>query len=425
MEMAEPPQTQIASIQKRAFNVDDVRRDFPILTEQVNGQPLVYFDNAATTQKPTVVIDAISEYYQHFNANIHRGLHSLADRATAEFENTRESTRAFLNAESKDQIIFTTGTTGGLNMLAATYGRMMIGEGDEVVVSAMEHHSNIVPWQMLCQEKGATLKVIPMSDEAVLDMDAARRIINNSGKAKIVSVVYASNSLGTVNPVKEIIDLAHSAGAIAILDGAQSTGHFKVDVQALNVDFYVFSSHKIFGPTGMGVVYGKRALLEAMPPYQGGGEMIREVTFEQSTYNDIPYKFEAGTPNIADVVAFRKALEYVESFDREEVGRYEHQLLTHATGLLLENIPGARVIGQSPDKIAVLSFIVKGAHHQDIGILLDQYGIAVRTGHHCTQPVMDRLGIPGTVRASFSMYNTMEEVEFFIEKLARVVKMAS
>ncbi len=414
----------LAAQTKRLFSVDEVRKDFPILQEQVNGLPLVYLDNAATTQKPNLVLDAIQEYYRHFNANIHRGLHSLADRATAEFESTREHIRTFLNAESKDQIIFTTGTTGGINLIAGSYGRRFLQPGDEVVVSAMEHHSNIVPWQLICEERGASLKVIPMSDEGVLDMEAARQLIS-SGNVKIVSVVWASNSLGTVNPIAEIIKLAHEAGAVAVIDGAQSTSHFHVDVQALDADFYVFSSHKIFGPTGMGVVYGKRHLLEAMPPYQGGGEMIRDVTFERSTWNDIPYKFEAGTPNIADVVAFRMALQYLESFNREDIARHENALLSHATGLLLEKIPGARVIGQSPDKISVLSFVVAGAHHQDIGILLDQYGIAVRTGHHCTQPVMDRLGIPGTVRASFSPYNTLEEVEFFIEKLARVVKMAS
>ena len=404
-----------------AFDVVTIRQDFPILAQELNGYPLVYFDNAATTQKPAVVIDAITDYYRNYNANIHRGLHALAERATKEFEETRTAVARFLNAESREQIIFTSGTTDGINRVAATYGRMAVREGDEVVVSAMEHHSNIVPWQMLCQERKAVLKVIPMNDEGVLDMEAARSLITE--KTKIVAIVYASNSLGTVNPIQKLATLAHAVGAVILIDAAQAAGHFPLDVQALGADFLVLSSHKLFGPTGMGVLYGKRALLEAMPPYQGGGEMIRDVTFEKTTYNDIPYKFEAGTPNIADVVAFRKAIEYVEALDRPAVATYEQRMLAHATEALLEAVPEARVIGQAADKISVLSFVVPGAHHQDIGTLLDNYGIAVRTGHHCTQPVMDRLGIPGTVRASFSIYNTLEEIDHFAQKLRRVVDM--
>jgi len=334
---------------------------------------------------------------------------------------TRTTVARFLNAESSDQIIFTGGTTDGINLVAATYGRMAVQAGDEIVVSAMEHHSNIVPWQMLCQEKKATLRVIPMSDAGELDVEAAAAIITE--RTKLVALVYASNSLGTVNPIQEIIRLAHQAGAAVLIDAAQAVGHFPLDVQALDVDFLVLSSHKLFGPTGMGVLYGKRVHLEAMPPYQGGGEMIKDVTFEKTTYNELPYKFEAGTPNIADVVAFRKAVEYVECMDRPAVAAYEQELLAHATQALLKAVPEAKVIGTAAEKISVLSFVVPGAHHQDMGILLDNYGIAVRTGHHCTQPVMDRLGISGTVRASFSFYNTHEEVDYFAEKLRKVVSM--
>jgi cysteine desulfurase/selenocysteine lyase len=403
------------------FDVAAVRQDFPILDQMLNGNPLVYFDNAATTQKPNSVIDAITEYYRGYNANIHRGLHALAEKATAEYELTRTTVARFLNAESSDQIIFTGGTTDGINLVAATYGRMAVQAGDEIVVSAMEHHSNIVPWQMLCQEKKATLRVIPMSDAGELDVEAAAAIITE--RTKLVALVYASNSLGTVNPIQEIIRLAHQAGAAVLIDAAQAVGHFPLDVQALDVDFLVLSSHKLFGPTGMGVLYGKRVHLEAMPPYQGGGEMIKDVTFEKTTYNELPYKFEAGTPNIADVVAFRKAVEYVECMDRPAVAAYEQELLAHATQALLKAVPEAKVIGTAAEKISVLSFVVPGAHHQDMGILLDNYGIAVRTGHHCTQPVMDRLGISGTVRASFSFYNTHEEVDYFAEKLRKVVSM--
>ena len=405
----------------KTFDPAAMRADFKILDQELNGYPLVYFDNAATTQKPQVVIDAISDYYQNFNANIHRGLHSLAERATAEFENTRESVRAFLNAESKDEIIFTGGTTGGINLVAATYGRKFLKEGDEVLISAMEHHSNIVPWQMLCEERGCTLKVIPMTDEG--DLDTAAFDSSFSERTKLLAIVWASNSLGTVNPIEDLIKRAHAVGAVVLVDGAQSTSHYEVDVRALDIDFYCLSAHKLFGPTGMGVLYGKRALLEAMPPYQGGGEMIKDVTFGKTTYNEIPYKFEAGTPNIADVVAFRKAIEYLQQYDRASIRAHEDALLQHGKQLLEDKIEGLRLIGTAKKKISVLSFVIDGVHHQDIGILLDNYGIAVRTGHHCTQPVMDRLGIPGTTRASFAPYNTLDEVTILADKLERVVRM--
>jgi len=403
------------------FDVEAVRADFPILHQTLNGNPLVYLDNAATTQKPQVVIDSLVEYYTQYNANIHRGLHTLAERATAEYELTRTTVRDFIGAAEAEEIVFTTGTTGGINLIASTYGRANVQAGDEIVISAMEHHSNIVPWQMLCQEKGALLRVIPMTDAGELDMEAAAHLI--TPRTKVVAVVWASNSLGTVNPVQELIQLAHNQGAVLVLDAAQAIGHFKVDVQALNVDFLVFSSHKLFGPTGIGILYGKRALLEAMPPYQGGGEMIKDVTFERTTYNELPYKFEAGTPNIADVVAFRKAVEYVQNLDRPAAEAHEQALLAYATAALQAAVPDVQLIGTATDKIAVLSFVVPGAHPQDLGILLDNYGIAVRTGHHCTQPVMDRLGIVGTVRASFSFYSTLQEAEYLAQKLARVVKM--
>ena len=342
-----------------AFDVAALRADFPILGQTLNGNPLVYLDNAATTQKPQVVIDALVEYYTQYNANIHRGLHTLAERATAAYEHTRGLAQGFINADEREEIVFTTGTTGGINLVAATYGRMVVNAGDEVVISAMEHHSNIVPWQMLCEQKGATLRVIPMSDEGVLDIAAAERMIGP--KTKIVSVVWASNSLGTVNPVKQLAAMAHAAGAVLVVDAAQAIGHFEVDVQALDADFLAFSSHKLFGPTGIGVLYGKRALLEAMPPYQGGGEMIKDVTFERTTYNDLPYKFEAGTPNIADVIAFGRALEYVQGLDRQAIEAHEATLLARATAAVQAAVPDVRIVGQATDKISVLSFVVPGA----------------------------------------------------------------
>lgn len=399
------------------ININKVREQFPILHQEVNGKPLVYFDNAATTQKPQVVIDALSGYYSGYNANIHRGIHHLAEKATSAFEASRKSIQEFLNAPSADEIIFTYGTTDGINLISNTYGRAFLSEGDEIIISTMEHHSNIVPWQMLCEEKGCVLKVIPISDDGELLMDEYHQML--SEKTKIVSVVYASNALGTINPVKEIIDAAHSVGAVAIIDAAQATSHIKIDVQSLDVDFLCFSAHKLYGPTGMGGLFGKRELLEKMPPWRGGGEMIKEVSFDKTTYNEIPYKFEAGTPNIADVVALKTALEYVNELGLENISAYEQELLAYATDRL-EAIEGLKIVGKAREKVSVISFVMDGIHPQDIGVLLDQQGIAIRTGHHCTQPLMQRFGIVGTSRASFAVYNTKEEVDLLVEGLAKV-----
>lgn len=401
---------------------DGVRGDFPILGELVNGKQLVYFDNAATTQKPRIVLDALAGYYEHYNANIHRGIHHLAEKATAAFEDTRRRLQQFLNAPAAEQVIFTYGTTDSINLVMQTYGRKFLKEGDEIIISTMEHHSNIVPWQMLCEEKGCVLRVIPINDAGELLMDEYEKML--SEKTKFVSVVHASNALGTINPVKEIIDKAHAVGAKVLLDGAQASSHLHLDVQALDVDFYALSLHKIYGPTGMGVLYGKKELLDAMPPYRGGGEMIKEVTFEKTTYNELPYKFEAGTPNIADVVAAKFAIDYVDMLGKENIASYEHHLLQYATEAV-RDIPGLRIIGQAKEKVSVLSFVIEGIHHQDIAVILDNQGIAVRTGHHCTQPLMQRLGILGTTRASFAVYNTTEEIDKLITGLHKVKKMLS
>lgn len=401
------------------YDVNKIRSQFPVLHQQVNGKNLIYFDNAATTQKPEVVIDALSQYYREYNANIHRGIHSLAEKATAAYEATRIEIQKFINAPESEEIIFTTGTTGGINLVSNAFGRKFLESGDEVIISELEHHSNIVPWQMICQEKGARLKVIPIDEQGNLLIDTFKEIINN--KTKIVAVNHISNALGTINPVQDIVTIAHSYGAVVLLDGAQASAHVDIDVQALNCDFYAFSAHKLFGPTGVGVLYGKRKHLEAMDPYQGGGEMISEVSFEKTTYNDIPYKFEAGTPNIADVIAFKEAITFVNSLgDKSDLLRYEQELLAAATEQLKE-IPGLKIIGEAKEKIGVISFIVDGMHHFDLGMMLDARGIAVRTGHHCTQPLMKRFGIEGTVRASFSIYNTFEEVSIFVENLKQIV----
>ncbi|KQS34162.1 cysteine desulfurase [Dyadobacter sp. Leaf189] len=402
------------------FDISSIRKDFPILNEVVNGKQLVYFDNAATTQKPRVVLDAISGYYEHYNANIHRGIHHLAEKATSAFEQSRKRLQAFLNAQFSEEIIFTSGTTDGINLVAATYGRKFLKEGDEVIISTMEHHSNIVPWQMLCEEKGCILKVIPINDEGELLMDEYEKLLTE--RTKFVSVVHVSNSLGTINPVKEIIEKAHAVGAKVLLDGAQASSHLHLDVQDLDCDFYSLSLHKIYGPTGMGILYGKRDLLNAMPPYRGGGEMIKEVTFEKTTYNELPYKFEAGTPNIADVVAAKYAIDYVETLGKANIAAYENELLKYATEAVRE-IEGLKIIGQAKEKVSVLSFVIDGIHHQDIGVLLDQQGIAVRTGHHCTQPLMSRFNITGTSRASFAVYNTKEEINLLIKGLHKVKRM--
>jgi cysteine desulfurase/selenocysteine lyase len=398
----------------------EVRAQFPILDQQVNGRQLVYLDNAATTQKPKRVIDAISTYYQEYNANIHRGLHSLAERATAAYEDTREAVRAFINAKEAAEVIFTRGTTEGINLVAQAWGRANLNPGDEVLISGMEHHSNIVPWQMICQERGAKLKVIAVTDLGELDMASFYDQITEW--TKMVAVVHVSNALGTINPVAEIVQAAKKVGAYTLVDGAQSTAHLEIDVQALDVDFFAFSSHKLYGPTGIGVLYGKRTVLDAMPPYQGGGEMIKEVSFEGTTYNELPYKFEAGTPNIADTVALLEAINFVNELGKPAMHAYEQSLLTYGTEQL-NTIDGLRIIGQAANKISVLSFAIDGIHPQDLGILLDTYGIAVRTGHHCTQPLMKRLGLPGTTRASLAIYNTTSEVDLLVTGLRKAVKM--
>jgi cysteine desulfurase/selenocysteine lyase len=402
------------------LNIDQIRADFPVLHQQVNKAPLVYFDNAATTQKPKAVMDALTAYYEQDNANIHRGIHTLAERATTAYELTRKKLAAFLNAPSTDQIIFTSGTTAGINLVAQTFGRANVEKGDQIIVSNLEHHSNIVPWQMIAEEKGAEIKVIPVSDEGVLDIEALKGLLNP--KVKLVAVNHVSNAIGTINPIAEIIQLSHAVGAKVLIDGAQSVAHLAVDVQALDLDFFVFSAHKLFGPTGVGVLYGKRELLEAMPPYQGGGEMIKEVSFNGTTYNELPYKFEAGTPNIADVIAFGAALDYVQAIPAEALAAQEEALLAYATEKL-QSIPGLKIVGTAPEKIAVISFVVDGVHPQDIGVLLDKFGIAIRTGHHCAQPLMQRYDLVGTCRASFSFYNTFEEIDRFVLCLEKTLQM--
>lgn len=401
--------------------IEQIRLDFPVLDQEVNGSPLIYFDNAATTQKPKAVLEALNQYYTLDNANIHRGIHALAERATAAFELTRKKIQAFLHAESADQIIFTSGTTAGINLVAQTFGRANFETGDKILVSNLEHHSNIVPWQMIAQEKGAEVLVIPVLDSGVLDLEAYQQLLKNNS-VKLVAVNHVSNAIGTINPIKEMIDLAHEYGAKILIDGAQSVAHMEMNVQQYGMDFFVFSAHKLFGPTGVGVLYGKRELLEAMPPYQGGGEMIKEVSFSGTTYNELPYKFEAGTPNIADVVAFSASFDYLNSLEKGWVEEQENALLSYATEQLSQ-IDGLKIIGTAPEKIAVISFLIDGTHPQDIGVLLDKFGIAIRTGHHCAQPLMQRFNIPGTCRASFSFYNTKEEIDRFVTCLKRVVTM--
>lgn len=404
------------------LDIDAIRREFPVLHREVKGHPLVYLDNAATSQKPRMVIDALTTYYTGYNANIHRGIHTLAEEATTAYEATREAAARFLGASSREEIIFTRGTTEGVNLVAATWGRANLGKGDEILISTMEHHSNIVPWQLLCQETGAVLKVIPVNDKGELMMEAFADLL--SERTKLVAIVHVSNALGTVNPVKKIAKMAHAMGAKVLVDGAQSTVHLHIDVRDIDCDFFVCSSHKMYGPTGVGILYGKKEWLEAMPVYQGGGEMIREVSFEKTTFNDLPYKYEAGTPNIADTIALKAAMDFMSSAGMDKVRAHENSLLEYA-GSQLQAIPGLKIIGQAAEKTSVVSFIVEGLHPQDIGILLDNRGIAVRTGHHCTQPLMQRFGIPGTVRASFAMYNTHSEVDALADGLKKAVKILS
>jgi cysteine desulfurase / selenocysteine lyase len=404
-----------------AFDIAAIRRAFPILERLTgNGKQLVYLDNAATSQKPQVVIDALTDYYAHYNANIHRGLHTLAEEATAAYESARDAVQAFINATHREEIVFTRGVTEGINLVAQTWGRKHIHAGDEILISTLEHHSNIVPWQMLCEEKGAILKVIPVNEAGELLMDAFEQLL--SSRTKLVSVTQVSNALGTINPVAAMIQKAHAVGALVLIDGAQSAVHLNIDVQAMDCDFFVLSSHKIYGPTGVGVLYGKRHILEAMPPFMGGGEMIKEVSFEKTTYNELPYKFEAGTPNIADTIALKAALDFINATGKDAISAHEDDLLQHATALLKE-IEGVQLIGTAKEKTGVVSFVIDGLHPQDIGILLDGYGIAVRTGHHCAQPLMTRLGLPGTVRASFAMYNTMEEIDALAVGIKKAIRM--
>lgn len=400
------------------INVEQIRAQFPVLHQLVNGKPLVYFDNAATNQKPKRVIDALAHYYEHDNANIHRGIHTLAERATKAYEATRLAMQAFINAKHTEEIIFTRGVTESINLVAASYGKAFLNEGDEVIISGLEHHSNIVPWQLICEERKAVIKVIPVTDAGELDMDAYRKVL--SSKTKVVAVNHASNSLGTINPVKEIIKLAHQSGAVVLIDGAQASAHLHIDVQELDCDFYCISSHKMYGPTGTGILYGKKALLEKMPPYMGGGEMIKDVTFAKTTYNDLPYKFEAGTPNIADVIALSEAVAFINELGKDTIAAYEQELLVYASEKLA-GIKGVRLIGTAKEKVSVQSFVIDGIHHFDIGQMLDARGIAVRTGHHCTQPLMDRFGVEGTVRASFSIYNTKAEIDQLAEGVERIV----
>lgn len=395
-----------------------LREQFPVLNQQVNGRELVYLDNAATSQKPRAVINALVDYYTGYNANIHRGIHTLAEKATKAYEQTRETARHFINAATTEEIIFTRGVTEGINLVASSYAKVFLTKGDEIIISGLEHHSNIVPWQLACEANGASIKVIPVKDNGTLDMDAYKALL--SSKTKLIAVNHASNSLGTINPVKEIIDLAHEVGAVVLIDGAQAGAHLSIDVQALDCDFYCLSAHKMYGPTGTGILYGKKALLEKMPPYHGGGEMIKEVSFEKTTYNDLPYKFEAGTPNIADVVAFHYAMTFILETGREVMAAHEHDLLVYATERISQ-LKGVKIYGTGADKVSVVSFTVDGIHPFDIGQMLDARGIAVRTGHHCTQPLMDRFKIEGTVRASFAVYNTRKEVDHLVEALERVI----
>jgi len=401
------------------LDVEKIRELFPVLHQKVNGRDLVYFDNAATSQKPQVVIEALVNYYKNDNANIHRGIHTLAERATKAYENTRNLAKAFINANSEQEIIFVRGVTEAINLVASSYGKAFINAGDEIIISGLEHHSNIVPWQILCEEKKAILKVIPVTEAGELDITVYSKLLTN--RTKLVAVNHASNSLGTINPIKTVIDLAHQAGAVVLIDGAQAGAHLEIDVQALNCDFYCLSSHKMYGPTGTGILYGKKELLEKMPPYQGGGEMIKEVTFEKTTYNELPYKFEAGTPNIADVIAFGSAIEFITELGKENIARHEHELLQYATEKV-SLLPSVRLVGTAKEKVSVLSFVIEGIHPFDIGQMLDARGIAVRTGHHCTQPLMERMGIEGTVRASFAVYNTKKEIDQLVEGLERVIK---
>jgi cysteine desulfurase/selenocysteine lyase len=406
-------ETEIIDLQK-------IRSDFPILSREVNGKPLVYFDNGASSQKPKQVIDVISHYYEYEHSNIHRGIHTLSQEATNAYEDARKTLQHFINAKHDHEIIFTAGTTGSINLVASSFSKKYLKEGDEIIISTMEHHSNIVPWQMICEEKGAILKVVPINDEGEFLMEEFKDLL--SEKTKLVAVTHVSNTLGTINPVKEIIEKSHANGALVLIDGAQSVPHTKVDVQELDCDFYVFSGHKMCGPTGVGILYGKEDILNELPPYQGGGDMIKTVTFEKTTYNSLPHKLEAGTPNIAGGIGLAAAAKYMNEIGIDKIEAYEHELLTYATQQI-KQIDGVRIIGEAENKASVLSFLVDGTHPSDIGMIVDKLGVAIRTGHHCTEPLMNRFNIPGTARASFAFYNTIEEIDIFITALKRAIKM--
>ena len=409
----------MSDLQQKRFNVREIREEFPALRQQIYGKNLIYFDNGATSQKPKLVLDAINLFYSKENANIHRGVHFMSQKATTEYEAARKRIQQYIGARKSEEIIFTKGTTDSINLVAYSFGQML-SAGDEILISAMEHHSNIVPWQMLCERQGCVLKVAPINQRGELIMEEFDRLL--SKKTKLVSITHISNTLGTVNPVKEIIDKAHAVGAKVLIDGAQSIQHMHINVKELNCDFYAFSSHKVFGPTGIGVLYGKEELLDRMPPYQGGGDMISRVTFERTTYNELPFKFEAGTPHIAGGICLGKAFEFLSSIDMEAAEKHERELAKYAEDML-DTFEGLQIIGEAKNKTSVVSFAVKGIHPFDIGTLLDKQGIAVRTGHHCTQPLMDFYQIPGTVRASFAFYNTKEEIDTFVAAVERSLSM--
>ncbi|MGH7300386.1 MAG: SufS family cysteine desulfurase [Candidatus Rokuibacteriota bacterium] len=399
------------------LDVERIRKDFPILHQEVHGRPLVYLDSAATSQKPQVVIDALADYYARDNANVHRGVHRLSERATEAYEAARARIQRFLHAAHPREIVFVRGTTEGINLVAQTYGRRTVGRGDEVVVTALEHHSNIVPWQMLCEEQGAALRVVPIDDAGEIDVDAYERLLGE--RTRLVAIAHVSNALGTIVPVKRMIEAAHRRGVAVLVDGAQAAPHLRVDVRDLDCDFYTFSGHKTYGPTGIGALYGRAELLERMPPYQGGGDMIKSVAFEKTVYNDLPYKFEAGTPDIAGAIGLGAALEYLDGLGLDRVAAHEHALLVHATERL-SSLPGLRLIGTAREKASVLSFLVEGVHAHDVGSILDREGVAVRTGHHCAMPVMTRFGIAATARASLGLYNTREDVDALVAGLGKV-----
>lgn len=402
------------------LNIDKIRNDFPILSEKIRGKSLVYFDNGATSQKPQIVIDRMSDYYLHENSNVHRGVHYLSQIATDAMESSRERIRKYLNADSIEEVIFTKGTTEAINLVASSFGKAFINKGDEIVVTEMEHHANIVPWQMLCEEKSAVLRVVKIHDDGSLNMDSLAETLNE--KTKLIAIAHISNVMGIINPIKEIIAMAHQKNIAVLVDGAQAVPHMTIDVQDLDCDFYIFSGHKMYAPMGIGILYGKKQYLDAMPPYQTGGEMIKNVSFENTTFNDLPFKFEAGTPMVAEIVGLATAIDYMASIGIENIQQYENELLEYATEALLK-LDGLRIIGTNTNKASVISFVLEGIHHYDAGSLLDQMGIAVRTGNHCAQPLMQCFGLSGTIRASFAFYNTKEEIDTMVEAIKKVQMM--